>query len=104
MIRRVYETDSRKSDFHDLVKKDMEYLKIDLTDEDIQVISKIQWKRYVHEKAKDTALEDLMEEKNEKIKTRHIVFDELVMSEYLVKNKTHFYPKLYLVCNLEHWT
>ena len=30
----------------------MEYLKIDLIDKDIQVISKIQWKRYVHEKAK----------------------------------------------------
>ena len=37
MIRRVYETlrsDSRKGDFHDLVKKDMEYLKTDLSDEE----------------------------------------------------------------------
>ena len=90
IIRQVFEAlryDSRKGDFYDLVMKDLEDLKIDLSEEDIQVLNKSQWKKYVHEKAKDIAFEDLIKENEQKSKTRQILFDKLTMSEYLVRNK-----------------
>ena len=48
MVRQVYETlktDSRKGDFVYLIKQDMKDLDIDLTEEDIEMCTKIQWKK-----------------------------------------------------------
>ena len=59
MIRQVYETlktDSRKGDFVYIIKQDMEDLDIELTEEDIQICTKIQWKKYVHKKVEQLAL------------------------------------------------
>ena len=50
MIRKVYDElkkDSRKGDFIDLVVKDMEDIGIDLSEEEIQCSSKLEWKKYV---------------------------------------------------------
>ena len=52
MIRQVYETlktDSRKGDFVHLIKQDMEELEIVVTDEEIQSVKKVQWKKFVNE-------------------------------------------------------
>ena len=65
MIRQVFEAlkvDSRKGDFVALVKEDIETLNIDLSEEDITLITKLQWKKYVHEKVKAGALKWLVEE------------------------------------------
>ena len=69
MIRQVYETlkeDSRKGDFCDLVRKDLEEVEIDFSEEDIMTISKMDWKKYVHEKIKDASLKYLVNENKEK--------------------------------------
>ena len=50
MIRQVYETlklESIKGDFIDLIQRDMIDLKIDMTEEDILNIPKMQWKKFV---------------------------------------------------------
>ena len=65
MIRRVYETsktDSRKRDFVYLVGEDIFDLEIDLSEDEIQRMSKYEWKEYVHEKVELKALESLTAE------------------------------------------
>ena len=49
MIRKVdkaLKSESRKGDFVDLVQKDIEDIKIDLSEEDIKNTSKYEWKKY----------------------------------------------------------
>ena len=78
MIRQVFEAlkvDSRKGDFVALVKEDMKTLNIDLSEEDITLITKLQWKKYVHERVKTGALKWLVEENMSKSKTKHIIFN-----------------------------
>ena len=97
MIRQVYEvqkTDFRRGDFCDLVKKDMEDLKIEISDEYIITFTKVQWKKYVHEKTKLAAFEYLVGENSQKTKTKHIVFEKLSMSEYLVENRSTVLSKI----------
>ena len=51
MIRQVYEEskmESRKGDFVDLVKRDMDDMNIELSDYDINLINKPQWRKYIH--------------------------------------------------------
>ena len=96
MIRQVYETlktDSTKGDFFSLVQTDMVELDIDFTDEEIENTTKDQWKKYIHEKIRCLALETLNEENSKKTKTKHIHFDALEMSNYLVKNKNTLLSK-----------
>ena len=90
MIRQVYETlklESIKGDFIDLIQRDMIDLKIDMTEEDILNIPKMQWKKLVSSNIKDLALEYLIEENSTKSKTRHIIFETLEMRDYLVQNR-----------------
>ena len=90
MIRQVYETlktDSRKGDFVNLIKQDMEELDIVITDEEIQSVTKVQWKKYIHEEVESLALKSLTEENSQKSKTKHIQFDQLSMSKYLENNE-----------------
>ena len=75
MIRKVFEvlkTDSRKGDFVDLVNQDIKDNDIDLTKTDIKNMSKLQWKKYVNMKVKETAFKYLISENKEKSKTKHI--------------------------------
>ena len=51
IIRQVY--DSRKGDFYQLVKKDMEDLDIILTEEEIRTYTKRTWKLFVSKKLKE---------------------------------------------------
>ena len=90
MIRQVYETlklESIKGDFIDLVKQDLIDLKIDMIEEDIMNIPKVQWKKFVRSCIEDLALEYLIEENSTKSKTRHITFETLAMRDYLVQNR-----------------
>ena len=71
MIRQHYETlklDSRKGDFLYLIKQDLEDLDLDLTEEEIQICTKIQWKKFMNESVKDFALFSLTEEQKQKLK------------------------------------
>ena len=90
MIRKVYEalkSESRKGDFVDLVQKDIEDIRIDLSEEDIKNTSKYEWKKYVKEKVTEAALEYLTNVNNTKSKTKHIHFESLKLSDYLLHNK-----------------
>ena len=88
MIRKVFntlKTDSRKGDFIFLTNNDKKVLEIQLTDEEIQYMSKWSFRKYLKEKIKFAAFTFLVEENNKREKTRHIKFSDLKMSEYLEK-------------------
>ena len=75
MIRKVFETlreDSRNGDFIYLTNLDRKELKIQLTNVEIQSLSKLQWKKVVREKTEIAALKYLTEENNKKDNTRDI--------------------------------
>ena len=77
MIRQVYEAlkeDSRKGDFVDLVKKDLEEVNIDFTEEKIMHIKRLDWKKYVHEKVKDAAFNYLIKKNCGKNKDKTYIF------------------------------
>ena len=40
----AFKNDSREGDFYDFVQKDLEDLNIDLSEEDMQILTKSQWK------------------------------------------------------------
>ena len=67
--------------------KDLEDLKMYLSEEDTQVLNKSQWKKKVHEKAKDIPFENLIRKNLQTFKTIQILFYKLIMSEYFVRNK-----------------
>ena len=97
MLRQVYETlksDSRKGDFVSLVKQDMEEVGFEFTEEEIKLMSKVQWKKLVHETITETAFEYLKETNENMSKTKHIIFEKLNMSEYLIQNKNTALSKL----------
>ena len=83
--------------FYDLVQHDLIDLEIDYTEEDIIKSTKIYWKKYVHSIVKEGALKFLLEENETKSRTKHIKFEELEMSAYLVKNKSTAISKKSLV-------
>ena len=65
MIKRVYITlkeDSRKGDFICQTNIDKIVLDIDLSDEEIQIVSKGVWKNYLDKKTKEAAFMYLCEE------------------------------------------
>ena len=97
MIRQVFEVqklDSRKGDFCELIKKDLNDLNIEMNDEEIKSFSKSQWKKYVHTKTKSAAFDFLNEENKQKTRTKHIVFEDLNTREYLVENKSTTLSKI----------
>ena len=86
LIRQVYETlktESRYGDFVDLVKKDIEELNLNILEPDIQNTIKMDWKKYVNEKVSEACLLALNAENSSKTKTKHIIFKNLEMREYL---------------------
>ena len=60
-VNEELKTDSRKGDFVNLIKQDMEELDIVITDEEIQSVTKVQWKKYIHEEVESLALKSLTE-------------------------------------------
>ena len=96
-LRKVYETlklDSRKGDFIDLVKKDLQTLEIEESEEEIKSYSEYRWKKLVNKKIKLLAFSNLVKENATKEKTNEIKFDELKLSEYLQKNKNTALSKI----------
>ena len=57
-----------------------------MEDHEIQLMSKIKWKKYVKEQTKMAALRSLVYENSSKKKTKTIMFSDLEMSEYLQTN------------------
>ena len=89
-VRDVFETqkrDSRKGDFVNQVNQDLEELKIDLTEEEIKLKTKSQWKEYIDLKVKEAALKYLNTENSKMEKTKDIQFNELKLNEYLYQNR-----------------
>ena len=90
MVKQVYDEQkihSKKGDFVYQVIKDKYDLKILLEDDEIEDIPPQQWKKMIKTKIKEKALTDLVNENKEKSKTKHIIFKELEMSEYLKENR-----------------
>ena len=80
--------------FCDLVRKELEEVEIDFSEEDIMTISKMDWKKYVNEKINDASLQYLMNQNKEKPKKKKSFFEKLEMSEYLVRNKNTALSKI----------
>ena len=72
----------------DLVQKDLKETEIELTEDNIKEIPKIQWKKYVILKVEIVALKYLSSQNNEKTKTKHIKFSSFQMSDYLSRNES----------------
>ena len=90
IIRQVYDAlneDSRKGDFISLINCDKIDLKIDLTDDEISLISKYSWKKYVKEKVNIAAFNYLVTENELKEKTKQISYTSLKMRNYLLENE-----------------
>ena len=90
MISKVFNAlkeDSRRGDFVDLTTKDKVDLEIDLTNDEIESMSQWMWKRFLNNKIKVAAFENLKEENSTKEKTKNIIFNEFKMSTYLFENK-----------------
>ena len=84
MLRKDYEVlknDNRNGDFVNIVQKDLNETKIELTEDYIKKIPKTQWKKYVNLKIEVAALKYLSPQINEKTKTKHIQFSFLQMSD-----------------------
>ena len=72
---RVLQADSRKGDFVDLSSRDKTELDIVLTDEEIEAMSKRQWKRLIKQKTKLAAFRYIYEKNQSKEKNRDIHFE-----------------------------
>ena len=100
MISQVYHTmkeDSKKGDYISLINKDKLDLGINLTDSEIKDLPKSSWKRYIKETVTSASLLYLVEENGSKNKTKHIVFNELTLNEYLKKNEKNIYFNNYIL-------
>ena len=96
-LRQVYDTlkcDSRKGDFYDLVQKDLNELNIKLNDKEIQEYSKSKWKTHISNIIKKNAFQYLVQENLELEKTKHINFEELKLSDYLMNNRNTTLSKI----------
>ena len=67
-----------------MTKKEVE---IQITDEEIQYMSKWSFRKYLKEKTNCAAFSFLVKENNKREKTRHVKFLDLKMSEYLKENR-----------------
>ena len=90
MIRKVFDAlkaESRKGDFVFLTNNDRTELEINISDEEIQNMSKWSFKKLVKERIKFAASSFLVEENRKRgKKTRDIEFEDLKISEYLKEN------------------
>ena len=68
-----------------LLNNDKKELEIQLTDEEIQYMSKCSFRKYLKWKIKFISFTFLVEESNKREKTRHVKFLDFKISEYLGK-------------------
>ena len=85
---------TRKGDFVQLTNSDRKKLGLQYNDNEIKNMSKWMWKKIVKQKTNSVAFSELVQENNEKEKTRDIIFDRLEMSEYLRENERTSLSKL----------
>ena len=64
----------------------MKELKIEHSESEIKSCTEWKWKKYINEKIKEMAFEDLVTENETKEKNKHIVFQQLKLREYLESN------------------
>ena len=79
MISKVFKAlkeDSRRGDFVHLKTKDKVDLEMDLSNDEIKSMSQWMWKRFLNNKIKLAAFQNLTEENSTKEKTKDIIFNE----------------------------
>ena len=89
-MRQVYETmksESRKGDFYQLVKKDMEELNINMPVMEIMSHTKRNWKLLISKRIKEYVFVKLVTENSKLENTKPIVFEDLKLSKYLQDNQ-----------------
>ena len=74
----------------------------------VQIVSKWSWDNFVNEKVKHAALKYLVEENCQKDRTKHIIFKELKMSDYLYENKNRYLSQIIFsvrsqTLNIKEW-
>ena len=90
MLKQVYielKKESRKGDFVDQVKRDLNEAEIKMEDSEINNMTENHWKNLVKKKIKELALKNLIHENNTKEKTGNIKFDKLEIRDYLKENR-----------------
>ena len=71
-LKFFFKVRKHKKETYGTLKQDLIDLKIDMREEDIMNVPKVQWKKFVSSYIKDLALEYLIEENSTKSKTMHI--------------------------------
>ena len=66
------------------VKKNLEELKLNLEIEETMVMSKLKFRKLVHEAVRSKAFSDLLELKNSHKKVKHISYDHFEMHKYFL--------------------
>ena len=76
-------SDPKKGDFYDLVKKDIEMVKLYLNEDEIESLTKKQLKQIVKTKVNEAAFIHLMELKSSKSKLENIQYTKYELSPYM---------------------
>ena len=100
IIKQVFEAlklDSRKGDFVNLTNKDLFDLDICQTNNEIECLSTLNWKKLGKMKTNEAALTYLTKENKKKDETNTIIFPNLKLSEYHITSISHQSLKPFLV-------
>ena len=90
MIRKVFEEqrkETRKGDFVNLFSEDFKQLELKTEFKDIEGFTKSAWNKKINEITENLAFKALVNENANKSKTKHIIYKQLEMSDYLCENK-----------------
>ena len=91
LIHKFFKAQERcpiKDDWVTQIKEDREYLKLDMTNEEIASTKKSQFKKIIRKKIKEAAFAYLEEIKMSHTKVQNLKYDSLKMQEYLYKFQT----------------
>ena len=86
MLRQTFDVlsiDSRKGDFVALVKKDMQDLEIEISEEEIKSYSKYSWKKFVKRKVREFAFNTLKSQNLKLENTKEIFYEDFKLRKYL---------------------
>ena len=99
LIRRVYETQKVSNiagDWFNLVERDKKYLEIEMSDTEIQGVSKEVFKSYVTKKVKIKFLQHLHELKRTHSKSKYMKCDDIKHADYIKSPKLSHKEKILL--------
>ena len=97
LIRRVYETQKVSNiagDWFNLVERDKKYLEIEMSDTEIQGVSKEVFKSYVTKKVKIKFLQHLHELKRTHSKSKYMKCDDIKQADYIKSPKLSHKEKM----------